>query len=176
MSIGERRSEFVTVIAWIFILLTGFSTVVLLAQNIVFRTMFSGEVGRSMMQNMGHAPPFARFMFGNMDVLFLGILLISLLAFITSIALLKRKNWARLLFIVFLVIGVLWNVGGLVLQFTIFSDMAAFHNANMPQQFTSMMTAMRLMASFIGIAFVVLFLWMIKKLVSRDVKEEFRSS
>jgi flagellar biogenesis protein FliO len=46
----------------------------------------------------------------------------------------------------------------------------------MPQQFTSVMTAMRLMASFIGIAFVVLFLWMIKKLASRDVKEEFRSS
>ena len=176
MSVGEKRSEFVTVIAWIFIILTGFSTVVLLFQSIVFETMFPGEMGRSMTQNMGNAPPFSRFMFGNMNVLLLAVLLISVFALITSIALLKRKNWARLLFILFLILGVLWNVAALVLQFSIFSDMTAFHNANVPQQLTSVMTAMRWMASLIGITFAVLFLWMIKKLTSRDVKEEFRSS
>lgn len=41
----------------------------------------------------------------------------------SSIALLKRKNWARAFFIIFLAISILWQIDAMFVQPAMFSDM-----------------------------------------------------
>ncbi|MGA8259137.1 MAG: hypothetical protein WB783_02890 [Arenicellales bacterium] len=177
MAGGRTRSEFVTVIAWLSIVFTGLSTLFLLLENVMFRSIFSGPMAEALSQarDAGSIPPLARLMMGHLDTLLLGLLLFSLSLLITSVALLKRKNWARLLFIVFMTIGVLWNAGGLALQSVFTPDLSRLHNAGAPEQFVSMMIAIRWGMYVICAAFVVLFLWIIAKLSSKAVREEFRA-
>lgn len=85
MNESTPRSEFVTVLAWIFIVLASFSTVVLFFQNVFFRMMFSGDMAQPMAQGMGDVPPLARLLFGHMNGLLAGLFLVSLLVLITSI-------------------------------------------------------------------------------------------
>ena len=68
-------------------------------------------------------PPFAAFMFSHFQLFFLLVLLLSAFTLISSIGLLKRLNWARLCFIGVMVFGIVYQLGGLVIQFLMFSSM-----------------------------------------------------
>jgi len=173
---GNQRSSFVTVLAWIFIVLSGFGTLVGILQGFMLMTMLNTpEMAQALQAPVAAgAPPFAIFMMKNMFAFFMGMLALNVLTLIASIGLLVRRNWARVLFIGLMVFGIAWNVAGLVLQFSMLSYMR--------QQFAAVPDAPDMSVFLIGVsvvsvifvlAFSALFGWIIKRLMSPPVVAEF---
>jgi hypothetical protein len=166
----ESRSTFVSVLAWIFIIGAGFGSVIGIMQIIMVSTMFSGDELSSMPAD---APAFAKIMQQYFHLFVYGFFAITLFTFISSIALLKRKNWARLAFVVILAFGVIWQIGSLFLQFYIFSDFPEMPNQEHFEEFERMHNMMRWFTAVIAIGISGLFIWIIKKLTSQPIINEF---
>src|SRR5215813_11094043 len=96
------RSTFVTVLAWIFIVLSSFATLVSILQNIMIALVFpAAEMQAAATQAKSHpgVPWIASWMFEHFQVFFLFFFVMAAISLAASIGLLKRKNWARLLFV-----------------------------------------------------------------------------
>jgi len=171
------ESKFVTNVAWIFIVLTGFSTLISILQNIMITLMVPANEIKGALNKPGvaeHMPVMARFMFSHIQLFFFGFFVVSAIMLVSSIGLLKRKNWARLVFITILVLGIIWNVSSLFLQSAIMPKMPT---EVMQQQGAKnlqiIFEIMRVFTAIMAIGMSVLFAWIIKKLVSLNIKQEF---
>ena len=182
-SMQPQRSDFVTVLAWIFIGLGGLSTLMSVAQYIMFNFMMSvGQMQDAMNAETarGDFPPAAEFMFGHFRQLIGAIFLLSLVTLVAAVGLLKRRNWARLVFICLMVLGIVWNLAGLVLQRVMMSSMLSTMPMLPPNappdfraQFETMMTGMQIVAAIFALGFSVLFGWIIMRLMSAGIRREF---
>ncbi|MCR6496750.1 hypothetical protein LJB71_11415 [Thermomonas sp. S9] len=176
MSEDRKQSTFVTVVAWIFIALSGFGTAISILQNIMVQTVFrSPEVSQAMQAPPPGAPPFAAFMATHFQWFFLAFLLISAFMLASSIGMLRRRNWARLSFIGLLSLAILWQVGGLALQFSMFSSMREQFSAagQGGPDMGPFFIAMAVVSVLFAVGFSVLFGWIIKRLLSPAVVAEF---
>jgi hypothetical protein len=120
-----------------------------------------------------YIPAFMGFMFSHFDLFFLFFLIVSASSFISAIALLKRKAWARIVFVVLMSVGIIWNVIGLALQFTMFDQMPGMTGEGVPPEFAKMMVIMKVASVIMVLALSSLFGWIIKKLTSAPIKAEF---
>ena len=174
----QQRSTFVTAVAWVFIVLSGFSTVIGILQNIMVQTVFRGpQFEEAMRSAPADMPPFAAFMFSHFQLFFLLVLLLSAFTLISSIGLLKRLNWARLCFIGVMVFGIVYQLGGLVIQFLMFSAMREQFSAAAAQGGPDMQVffvGIAVVSLIFATAFCVLFGWIARKLMSPAIVEEFR--
>lgn len=170
---NNNSSTFVTVVAWIFIICSGLATLMSLMQNIMIHLMFNKDKFSQMPEDM---PAGSAFMFGNFQLIFLAFLLICILMLVSSIGLLKRKNWARLVFIFVLSIGILWSLASLIFQAVFFSTMPEMAQSTELQEFETMKSVMLWFTAIISIGFAILFGWIIKRLMSDTVKQEFIQS
>ncbi len=131
----EKNSTFVTVIAWIGIVISGFSTLMALLQSIMFTFImnegFDEALNASQAEQNENMPPIFAFMANNFEYLFYLFFLISFFSFIASVGLLKRKNWARISIIGLLVLSIAWNFGGFGVQYTMMSDFGSLHGTSM---------------------------------------------
>lgn len=177
---ARPRSGFVSAIAWTFIALAGFATLIAALQNAVFMLMLSGDPTFEKLTReaaaSGHMPPFAVLMFANFRVLLAGFLAVSALTLAAAIGLLKRRNWARLAFITLMLLGVLWNLGGIWLAFSMWTWFPPLPDAA-PAEFrvgfetmTKVITAVNIV---VGVLLAGLFGWIAKRLASRDIRQEF---
>lgn len=146
-------------------------------QNIMIQTLFRDpEIGKVLQApSAAGVPPLAAFMTAHFQTFFFAFLIVSVLMLASSIGLLKRKNWARLLFVGLMILGIVWHLGGLVLQLTIFSFMQ--------ENFADVPGAPNMKPFIIGIAIVSvvfaatfsgLFGWIAKRLLSSAVAAEFK--
>ena len=172
------RSQFVTAVAWVFIVLCGFSTFISILQNVMINTMFPVDEMKKAAASAAAAPEvpaFFTFMLGNIRLFFALFLVVSAAMLGAAIGLLKRKNWARIVFIVNLSLGIAWNVGGMLVQFFVMKDFPK--PVGGPPEFAarlSIMTSVMLGASVVmALAVSALLGWLIKKLVSVEVRGEF---
>lgn len=163
----ESRSTFVTVLAWIFIVGAGFASFVSLMQVIMVSTMFSGDEFQTMPAD---APSIVKFMSQYFHIFVYGFFILAVFTLISSIALLKRQNWARIAFIGILSVGILWQLGGLIMQFFMFSD---FPKHPQGEDFERMSQLIRWFSFAIAILFSGLFIWIIKKLATQPTIGEF---
>lgn len=178
---SETRSSFVTVLAWIFIVLAGFTTFISVLQNIMINTMFPLDQMRAAKAAAPGMPPFFDFMFDNIRLFFFAFLVVSAAMCASAIGLLLRRNWARLVFVGILALGIVWNLGGLVLQQLMFDSMMKFPavaGKSAPPDFEAemrgMMIAMRIFSALFALGFSVLYTWLIKRLISPSIAAEFR--
>ena len=120
-------------------------------------------------------PPLMKTIFENFDILVMGTLLITIVVFVASIGLLKRKNWARLFFIVLLILGVVWTVVSGVMQFSFMDSMMIGQNMpqDVPPEFQNMQNTMKIVSGVMMVAIVGLHLYLIKRLRSDEIKDEF---
>jgi hypothetical protein len=173
------RSNFVTVLAWIFIVLSGFAVFVSILQNVMITYLFPMERIQEVMQEQQaqqHIPGAFRFLFNNFAWFFRAFLVISLAVLAASIGLLRRKNWARIAFIMLMALGILWNLGGVALQSILLSSFPPFPHeasAEMAENFSRMLIVMKIATAFMVVAFSALFGWIIWKLVSPQIRAEF---
>jgi hypothetical protein len=181
---ASARSSFVSVVAWVFIVISGFTTVIGALQNLMIRSMpfdqFNGVLQDSTAASQFPGP--ARFIFSHVQLLFLASFLLSLLTLISSVGLLRRRNWARLVFMGLLVLGIAYMIGGLFLQQSFMSSFDTSFRAAAPQdslfranaeQFASMITAMRIFLAVFSVGIAGLFGWIVVRLCSAKVRAEF---
>lgn len=179
---GQPRSSFVTVIAWIFIVISGFTTFISLLQNILINTVFPFEKFQEAKASAPKMPPMFDFMFDHFRFFFLAFLLVSVVELVCAIGLLRRLNWARLMFVGILALGIVWTVGGLMLQHFMMDSMMRFQMDTAPSmppdfeaQMKGMMIAVRVFSALFALGFAVLYAWIIKRLLSPSIAAEFRS-
>ena len=180
------KSTFVTVVAWIFIVLSGLTTFISLLQNVMIgfmpRDLFNSAIQDTTFAHV--MPSSTRFMFTHFQLFFLLFFVLSALMLLSSIGLLRRRNWARLVFIGLLGFGIVYNIAALVLQQSMMSSFtppfpidsvigadSTFRETT--QQFTQMMAGMRVVMFIFAIGFAALFAWIIAKLMSRPIRQEF---
>jgi len=121
-------------------------------------------------------PPFAKFMVEHGHLFFVAFLIISALTLASSIGLLKRMNWARLIFIAIMILGIVWNLGGMLIPFLLFPAVPPVPDHAPPgfgDQFEIMTKVMTGFGVVIALAFSALFGWIIKRLVSPEIRREF---
>ncbi|MBO9664053.1 hypothetical protein [Dokdonella sp.] len=174
----QQRSTFITVVAWVFIVLSGFATVISVLQNIMIQTMFRGpEIGQGMRVTSSVGLPIAAaFMAEHVHLFFLAFLVLSIFTLACSIGLLKRRNWARLGFVGIMVLAIVWNLGGLVLQFSLFASMQDQLPGDATRAGMSMgpfLMVMMIVNVLLAIGLSVLFGWIAGRLLSPAVREEF---
>ncbi len=171
------RSTLVTVLAWITIVMAGFSTLIAVLQSVMVNALFAFvELPDLAPPGAEPVPPFFRFMFEHVRLLVLMFLVVSGVSFLTGIGLLWRKNWARLVFVLLLGLGILWNIAGVALQRIFFSSMPPLPS-DAPPQFEVLLSRMTsvifVFAIIIALAISVLFGWLIARLLSRPIRAEF---
>ncbi len=164
------RSTFVTVVAWLFIVLSGCATPISVLQNIMVLTIFKQHPIPSDNSALDHMPAATRFMFTHMDLFFQAFLVLCIYTLVCSIGLLKRRNWARLGFVALLVVGILYQVAGFAFQ-SFF--MAEFPDRQAPEEFRTFVLLMQIFGAGMAIALVLVFGWMIRKLISPSIRAEF---
>lgn len=179
---GPTRSPFVTAVAWVFIVLAGFSTFISLLQNVMIALVFPvAELAAAARHAKAdeRMPWFASFMFQNFRLYFLGILLLSAGTLAIAIGLLQRKNWARILFVALMVWGIFWSLGGVVFSILFVSWMPQ-PLPTAPQGFGDQFAlVMKVMVGFnvlIAVAFSALFAWIAKRLLSAEIRREFSAT
>ena len=167
----DTRSAFVTVLAWIFIVGSGLFCVVTFMQTVMVTVFFSGQEIQQLPED---APIVARLIAQYMHFFVYGMFALSVLAFVASIALLKRKNWARLTFVVLLGIGILWQVVGLALQALFLQDAVVPHQAEGFSEFEAIKNTVVWVSFIFALLVSGLFAWIIKRLLSHSVVDEFK--
>jgi len=173
-----QRSTFVTVLAWIFIVLSGFATFVSLMQNVMVFSIFQAPEFTDAMDKANrapNAPPFAAFFTRYFFVFFVFIFLMSAATLASSIGLLWRRNWARIVFIVLMAFGIFWNLVGLAITGAIMWFMPGIPTGIHPAAatFAWMMGAMMVFNVVIALGFCALFFWIIRRLRSPEIRAEF---
>ena len=170
------KSTFVTALAWVFIVLAGFATLISVLQNVMITLMLPDAAMQTATEEVGrdkNVPWFFAFMFENVRLIFFTFLLLTSATLGTAIGLLKRKNWARITFIGLMVFGIFWNIGGVV--FSIFFVMAIPSTVppDFADQFKLMSTIMIGVNVLMAIGLSTLFGWIVKKLLSLAIRLEF---
>src|SRR5438876_12299934 len=99
-------SSFVTVTAWVFIGLGAFSTIGGALQIVMTTFLPFNQLDTALHDPAvaSHIPPAARVMFAHFQAIAVVSFLLSLTMLIASVGLLRRRNWARRLFVALLIL------------------------------------------------------------------------
>ncbi|HKR77319.1 MAG TPA: hypothetical protein VJR95_11675 [Rhodanobacter sp.] len=176
------RSTFVTVLAWVFIGLSGFTTLISVLQNLMLQWLFLPAMQQAQATQTALPPGLPtpmHWMFGHFAWFFRAFLLISVVTLVASIGLLRRHEWARRLFIGLIGFAIAYQLLGLVWQWWFMGSMSGFMQASgapadMDRVMHGFMRAMQVFSSLMAVGFCVLFGWIIRRLGSAPVRDEFR--
>jgi hypothetical protein len=173
-STPASHSTFVTVLAWVFIICSGFGVFGALLQNIMINVMMPAIVKAQ----ASSGQPTQVFPIGVFRVMGLLFLALSCFTLYAAWALLKRRNWARRTFIVLLSCGIGFNV----LWALAFGAGVSFTHApstganSIPPEMRALFSTMVGVFVVFALAMSVLYGWLIRRLCSATVKAEFTSA
>ena len=168
------RSLFVTAIAWVFIVLAVLSSMSALVQNAAVASLMPGmQVASERM------PLLTGLLIGYLPWVVGTGLAMSLATLASAIGLLMRLDWARRSFIGLLVVAIFANLLGLWLQQEVVQSVlsSTLGSAAIPPHamsvFGGFVTAARVMAVLMTLAGCALLCWIIGRLMSPTVRQEF---
>ena len=176
------RSQFVTALAWVFIVLSGFGTFISIVQNLMLQVMLRNTDLRAAMSQMpadapgGALPAWAA---QHFEWLFLAVLIVPASMLVVSIGLLRRREWARRAFIALMGLTILWQLLGVVLQFFftgLFQPSMDGMPADFAGSFRAMLIGIQVFSLVMAAGFCVLFGWIIRRLMSAPIRAEFAST
>lgn len=167
-----QKSTFITVLAWIFIVLSAFGVLMSIAQNILINTFLDEPYHISKVDDASGFN-WKEALFSNIKWVFAFVGLCILSFFISSIGLLKRKNWARKAIIILLVLGLMYIIGASIANVIAFRNLRSIPNQSDMEAFEIVLPIV--MAVF-AIGMTILYIWIIKKLMSQNIKAEFIQS
>jgi hypothetical protein len=170
-------STFVSVLAWLGIILNGFLALMAVFQGFVMRSLLEDP---TLMERLTAAysttpiPEVGPFVIGISRIIFAAFFTYALLGVAASIGLLHRKNWARLTTIVMLALTIAWMglMTGLQLLSGNMTMPANPHYPNMPDM-TAMMSTIRSFTLIVGVVMIATCGWLIWRLVSKPIRAEF---
>ena len=169
----ENKSTFVTVVAWIFILASGFASVIASLQVAAFSISTPTE---EVSKYANDVPDLLQLM-NHYTLLFLyGFALVFIMTFISSIGLLMRKNWARKIFVGVLFFGILWQFFGVFAQHIMFNEMDTLAQHDGADELAVIQNVIKTITYVFAAALALVFAWIIKNLVTRPIVDEFRQN
>lgn len=169
----QLRSTFVTVTGWIFIVLSG----LFMLQCLLFLfqptdTLLAQVQQQQAMQPAGTPALDPAMMVSMMRGMFFFLFVVELWVLLSSVGLVMRKGWARISFIVILVLGILVSLLYVLIGLAGRNiPMGAMPGTN--PQMSGFMHAILGAMAIIGAVFAVLFAFIIYKLNTEKVKQEF---
>ncbi len=179
----RKNTSFVTVMAWISIVLGALGVLYALAQTLV-AALLPGDLLAQMQSDpvfeMLALPPFILWFLDNLLLVSMLSLLVSAAFLAVAWGLLKRREWARLGFIAFMVLGTLSNLLGLVLIWDMIEWMNHIQGfATDPDKpFDAHIQRMNMVSFATGalssVFFAGLHAWIIYKLMTPGIRKEFR--
>ena len=175
LNVGAR-SFFVTLTAWIFIVLAALASASALIQNASVASLVPGlEHGHG----AAPLPLLTGLLLGYLPWVVGTGLVMSFATLASAIGLLLRLDWARRTFIGLLVVAIVANLLGLWLQQEVVQSVVAstLSAAPIPTQvldvFGGFVTAARVMAVLMTLVACALLAWIIGRLMSASVRQEF---
>ena len=170
------RSLFVTLTAWVFIILAALTSASALVQNAAVASLMPGL---QLATERNPLPLLTGLLLGYLPwVVGLG-LAVSLATLASAIGLLMRLDWARRSFIGLLVVAIMANLLGLWLQQEVVQSVVSntLSSVAIPAQalgvFGGFVTAARVMAVLMTLVGCALLVWIIRRLMSAGVRQEF---
>lgn len=170
------RSLFVTATAWAFIFLAAVASVSALLQNAEVASLMPGMQGLNVPQPL---PLLTGLLMGYLPWVVGAGLIVSLLTLASAIGLLLRLDWARRTFIGLLVVAIVANLLGLWLQHEVVQSVVdhTLARTTIPASalgvFGGFVTAARVMAVLMTLVGCSLLVWIIRRLMSASVRQEF---
>lgn len=170
------RSLFVTVTAWVFIVLAALTSLSALLQNAAVASFLPGL---TVVGNVQPLPLLTGLLMGYLPWVVGAGLLVSLATLACAVGLLLRLEWARRIFIALLVLAIAANVAGLWLQHEVMQSLVSSTLASSPlpplvaNVFGGFVTAARVMAVLVTLGACLLLVWVIRRLMSPAVRQEF---
>jgi hypothetical protein len=170
------RSLFVTFTAWVFIVLAALTSVSALVQNAAVASLMPGLL---LATERNPLPLLTGLLIGYLPwVVGLGLVM-SLATLASAIGMLMRLDWARRTFIGLLVVAIVANLLGLWLQQEVLQSVVSntLSSVAIPQKamgvFGGFVTAARVMAVLMTLVGCSLLVWIIRRLMSATVRQEF---
>lgn len=170
------RSLFVTVTAWVFIVLGAVATASALVQNAAVASLLPGVALAMPAQAQ---PLVTGWLLGYLPWVVGFGLVMSVATLASAIGLLLRLDRARRVFIALLMVAIVFNLLGLWLQHELVQSLvqSTLTRAPLPPQaagvFGGFVTAARVMAVVMTLAACALLGWIIRRLQSPLVRQEF---
>ena len=170
------RSLFVTAIAWVFIVLAALTSASALLQNAAVASLMPGL---QIATDRAPLPLLTGLLIGYLPWVVGAGLLMALATLASAVGLLLRLDWARRSLIALLVVAILANLLGLWLQQEVLQSVlsSALSSAPIPQRalgvFGGFVTAARVMAVLMTLTGCALLGWIIRRLMSANVRQEF---
>jgi hypothetical protein len=168
------RSIFVTITAWVFIALAALACVSALLQNASLAAWMSPVAG-----DVPRLPLLTGLLMGYLPWVVGAGLGVSIATLAAAIGLLLRLDWARRVFIGLLAFAIVANLLGLWLQQEVLQSMVQSTISRTPlppaaaDLFGGFVTATRAMAVAVTLAACGLLGWIIRRLMSPAVRQEF---
>ena len=170
------RSLFVTTTAWIFIVLAALASASALVQNAAVTSLLPGlQAG----DNPHSLPLLTGWLVGYLPWVVGTGLVVSFATLASAIGLLLRLDWARRVFIGMLLLAIVANLVGMWLQQEVVQEVvsSALGGAPIPAQvlgvFGGFVTAARVMAIVMTLVACTMLAWIIRRLMSASVRQEF---
>lgn len=175
LNVGAR-SFFVTATAWVFIVLAALASASALVQNAAVASLVPG-----LQPNAGGVPLplLTGLLLGYLPWVVGTGLVMSFATLASAIGLLLRLDWARRAFIGLLAVAIVANLLGLWLQQEVVQSVVAstLRVATIPSQvlgvFGGFVTAARVMAIVMTLVACAMLGWIIGRLMSASVRQEF---
>lgn len=170
------RSIFVTVTAWVFIVLGVLASVSALVQNAAVASLLPQAAGAAAAARL---PALTGWLVGYLPWIVGSGFVVSLALLASAVGLLLRLDWARRVFIGLLAFAIVANLLGLWLQHEVVQSLVAqtLHGATLPAQaksvFGGFVTAAQVMAVIVSFGLCGLLAWVIGRLRSAAVRQEF---
>jgi hypothetical protein len=170
------RSLFVTVTAWVFILLAALASLSALLQKAEVASVLPGL---TVVGNVQPLPLLTGLLMGYLPWVVGAGLAVSLATLACAVGLLLRLEWARRIFIALLVLAIVANVAGLWLQQEMLQSLVSSTLQSSPlpplvaDVFGGFVTAARVMAVVLTLGACLLLVWVIRRLMSPSVRQEF---
>jgi hypothetical protein len=111
-AVRTHRSTFVTLLAWIMILFSGLGLLISLAYNLAIRVFFTQEKLDAMLDKYGVSlqSPALEKLYSYLGAILLVVLVFYIIRFIMAIFLLKRRNWSRILHMIYFIFALFVNL------------------------------------------------------------------
>jgi len=170
------RSLFVSVTAWVAIMLSALVSVSALVQNALVASVVPLPAGSA---NLPALPLLTNLLLGYLPWVVGTGLLMSLAMLASAVGLLLRLDWARRVFIGVLLVAIVANLLGLWLQHEVVQSVVSstLSGAPLPPKaagvFGGFVTAARVMAVLMTLGTCGVFGWIIHRLMSASVRQEF---
>lgn len=174
-SVGAR-SRFVTVTAWVFIVLGAMATVWAGLQNAAVASMAAGLVPA---ESGPAAPLVTGLLLAYLPWVAGAGLVLSVATLTAAVGLLLRLDWARRVLIGVLALAIVANLLGLWIQHEVVQSVvdSTLETAPLPPQaagvFGGFVIAARVMGGVVTLGACVLLAWIIGRLMSPAVRQEF---